>query len=499
MLFKQQATSNKQQTVRGFALIELLIAVFVIGTTLTGVFGLFVLTLRTAQEGERRVAAVALTNERVEMVRNLPYIDVGTVGGVPAGSIPQEEEVERNDVTYTVRTDIRYVDDPFDGEMPGGGSGEERITICHQPGTSAERTMGVPAAALDAHLAHGDATGTCALGGEGTPPGDEINTDYKQVRVEINWNSPNSMRSVVFITQVVPQGVEGGELGGTLDFQALNAQGMGIEGATVHIVNDTISPSIDLTTGTNEEGRLVLPGLLESADSYELTVSFPGYTSEQTYDATASFYSDTDHSHLSMIARELTGKTFLIDQVASLSITTQDEAEAALSVAYNFQGAKTIGVDENGDSVYVIDDAGQTDGAGQANYEDLVWDMYDFTIDGVATGYDIKETSLLLPLTINPGDVLDMVVTLVPYTPFSLHVTVISPEGLPIDNATVRLVGLGHDEEQGTGMVGQVFFDELPGNGNYDLTVNAPGFEESVQVVELDNSDRVWVELTPSE
>ncbi|MFH1354371.1 MAG: carboxypeptidase regulatory-like domain-containing protein [bacterium] len=485
---------------QGFTLIELLIATFIIGTTLTGVFGLFVLTLRTAQEGERRVAAVALANERVEMVRNLPYVDVGTVGGVPAGSIPQEEEVVRNGVTYTVRTDIRYIDDPFDGQVLDGGSGQEKITICHKPGTSSERTMEVPAAALDAHLAHGDTTGTCDTGGEGSLPGDEINTDYKQVRVEVNWNHPNSIRSVVFITQVVPQGMEGGELGGTLDFQALNVQGAGVEGATVRIVNDATNPAIDMTTETNAEGRLVLPGLPESADSYELAVSFPGYTSEQTYDATASFYPDNDHSHLSMIVRELTSKTFVIDQVSSLSVTTQDdETGAPLSVAYSFRGTRTIGVDGNGDSVYVLDDAGQTDEMGQASYENLVWDRYDFSIDGAATGYDIKETSLLLPLTVNPGEVLDMTVKLVPYTLFSLHVTVISPDGLPVDNATVNLEGQGYNEGEGTGILGQVFFDSLPGNGDYDLTVNAPGFQESAQVVAVENSDRVWVELTPNE
>ena len=80
----------------GFTLLEVVIAVFIIGTVVAGMFGLFLLTLRSAQTGERRVAAVALANERMEMVRNLPYVEVGTQGGVPSGPIWPDEDVARN-------------------------------------------------------------------------------------------------------------------------------------------------------------------------------------------------------------------------------------------------------------------------------------------------------------------------------------------------------------------------------------------------------------------
>src|SRR5688572_8730500 len=93
---------------RGFTLIEVVVATFIVGTVVAGMFGLFLLTMRGAQTGERRIVAIALANEKMEMVRNLPYLSVGTIGGVPAGSIPQAETVSRNNQTYTVRTDIRY-------------------------------------------------------------------------------------------------------------------------------------------------------------------------------------------------------------------------------------------------------------------------------------------------------------------------------------------------------------------------------------------------------
>ena len=40
-------------------------------------------------------------------------------------------------------------------------SNEEKITICHKPGTPAEKTMEIPEDALDGHLDHGDYVGEC--------------------------------------------------------------------------------------------------------------------------------------------------------------------------------------------------------------------------------------------------------------------------------------------------------------------------------------------------
>jgi hypothetical protein len=37
----------------------------------------------------------------------------------------------------------------------------EKVTICHKPGTPAEKTMDVPVSALRGHLGHGDTLGAC--------------------------------------------------------------------------------------------------------------------------------------------------------------------------------------------------------------------------------------------------------------------------------------------------------------------------------------------------
>lgn len=489
---------NRTHSSSGFTIIELLITSFVIATIVTGLFGFFVLSLRTAQESERRLVAVALANEKMELIRNLPYVNVGTNGGIPSGSIEQEESVDRNGLTYTVRTDIRYVDDPYDGEVPGAIEDDEQVTICHKPGTPQEQTLIVNANALDAHLAHSDTTGACE-GGDPTPEGDLYNADYKQVRVEVSWNSPNSAKPVLLITYVTPQGIEGGELGGTLDFQALNAAGEAIQGAAVQIVNDEVDPPINFTTDTNTEGRVILPALPESADSYKVTVSKEGYTTEQTYDVAADFLPDSDHSHLSMILREVTNKTFFIDLVSTINIVTLDETDTALgNIAYSIQGTKSIGVNGSNETVYLLDEGGATDGVGEASHENIVWDSYDITVDGATTGYDIKESSVFLPVDLEPGETIDVELTLVPHVPYSLHTQVASPENEPVDNATVRLFSGTYDEELGTGVIGQVFFADVPSAGDYTIEVSAPGYENFTQTIPISGTDRIRINLTPT-
>lgn len=489
----------------GFTIIEVLIAVFVVSTAIVGVFGLFALGLRLAGESENRLMAIALANEKMELIRNLPYVDVGTQGGIPDGAILQEESVVRNSVSFLVETDIRYVDDPYDGLVGEGGAGG-CVAIAHRPPGNPNNCsdMCVPASAVNAHLLHGDAMGNC----DGTYNGpDVLNTDYKQVRVEVSWPSPNEPRPILLITKVAPSGVEGGELFGTLDFLALDSQGLAVSSADVTLVNNEVEPVVNYATQTNNEGRVVVPGLPESAQNYQLTVSKPNYTTEQTYDIGPDFVPDTDHTHLSMLIGEVTQKAFVIDLASRLEITFEEGGDSTENycegvpplelgnVEHILRGTKTIGIDEAGDPVYVYDYAGVSDVNGQSVHENLVWDSYEFNLAS-GSACDIKETSLLRPVTINPGEDLAMTVKLVKHTPVSLQVTVVGTAGLPVDNATVHLLGDGVDETLGTGPWGQVLMADLPANGQFDLTVSAPGYVEWQDSVDVEDTTMVRVVMS---
>jgi len=502
-LVGRRAGLPQQQT--GFTLIELLITTFIIGTVLVGVFGLFVLGVRLARESENRLVGIALANEKMELVRNLPYVNVGTAGGIPAGTLLQEETVARNEVNFLVKTDIRYIDDPFDG-LVGAGGGGGCVAVAHiPPGQGANcQDLCVGAPAINAHLAHGDSLGNCA--GDYSGP-DVLNTDYKQVRVEVSWSSPNQPRPIVLLTKLAPDGVEGGELFGTLDFMLIDSLGVAVPGANVQLLNDTTNPTVNLATSTDDGGHIVVPGLPEASQSYELSVSKTDYNSEQTYGITPTFIPDADHTHLTMLIGEVTQKTFIVDLVSSLAMSFEEGGDSVdnycegvpprqiADMGYTFRGTKTIGVDGSGDPVYVVDEAGTSDVNGESSLTDLVWDSYQF---GLAEGAvcDIKETSLLLPINVSAGETLDMTIRLVKHTDVSLHVTLANSEGLPIDNVTAHLTGNGVDETLGTGMWGQVLFSELPVNGDYLLEVSAPGYVDWSDTVTVEDTTLLRVDMS---
>lgn len=61
---------------------------------------------------------------------------------------------------------------PTHGIMsPAGASAQpQSVTICHQPGTPAEKILTLPAPAAEAHLRHGDRAGTCQAGAACSAP-----------------------------------------------------------------------------------------------------------------------------------------------------------------------------------------------------------------------------------------------------------------------------------------------------------------------------------------
>ena len=46
---------------------------------------------------------------------------------------------------------------------PVGQQSPPRATVCHKPGTPAQKTMTLPQPAVQAHLGHGDTPGPCPM------------------------------------------------------------------------------------------------------------------------------------------------------------------------------------------------------------------------------------------------------------------------------------------------------------------------------------------------
>lgn len=307
---------------KGISLIEMLISIFILATLSLGIFSLFQMALKVIAENKARTGAVSLANEKLELIRNLSYEDVGTIGGTVSGILEESEDITRNNVNYSLETDITCAFDDFDGLLP---------------------------------------------------PEDAEPCDYKLVKITVSWLGHLGQRNLVMKTAVAPRGLET-STGGVLKITVFDANGDPVPQADVHIVNNDIDPPIDTTHQTNDDGVLLEANLEESMDSYEITVTKSGYSTDMTCAINTETSNCIDGNpnptkpHASVLEGEVTEISFAIDLVSTLTINTinqtvPDTWTVSNGDAGTDQDNPAIAVCDNGDYVFAWRD--YSDGQGK--------------------------------------------------------------------------------------------------------------------------------------
>src|SRR3972149_9573143 len=103
---------------RGQSLLEVLISLALFSILAHALFTLVTTTYSVNTFDKARIAARQLAEEKIEIIKNMPYDDIGTVGGIPSGNLPQYETVNANGLNYLVKTIVIYIDDDFDMLTP---------------------------------------------------------------------------------------------------------------------------------------------------------------------------------------------------------------------------------------------------------------------------------------------------------------------------------------------------------------------------------------------
>ena len=115
---------------RGFSLIELLVVAAIMALFIGGLFVTIQTSLKLVADNRARMSALSVANDRLEYIRSLSYDAVGTVSGLPAGTIPQVSTSTLNGFLFTERILIEYIDDAADGV---GVSDSNAITTDYKP------------------------------------------------------------------------------------------------------------------------------------------------------------------------------------------------------------------------------------------------------------------------------------------------------------------------------------------------------------------------------
>ncbi len=255
---------------RGMTLIDVLVGSAIAATIFTAIFGLLRASEQISTLATETAAATAIANSQMEYIRSLPYDSVGTLGGIPAGTIVQNATTTEDSINYTMRTFIDYYDDPADGT---GGADSNGIT-----------------------------------------------TDYKRAKVSVGFTAHNMTHQFSIISNITPPSIETTTGGGTLKAIIVNAVGAAVAGASVTFTNPSTTPSVNLTTFSDALGTVYLPGAATSTN-YHVSVTKSGYSTAQTYDRDSNNQNPSP-GHLTVVQNVTTSSTFAIDALATLILRT---------------------------------------------------------------------------------------------------------------------------------------------------------------------------------
>ncbi|NTW22074.1 hypothetical protein HGA34_00840 [Candidatus Falkowbacteria bacterium] len=253
----------------GFTIIETVISLAVLTVITISVYDLILQALKISQDNKLRMISISLADQKLEQIRNLPYTDVGTLAGIVTGVVPDNETASTSNGTFYVNTLVLYRDDPFDGLQPA----------------------------------------------------DTLPTDYKEIRIRVQYNGPFGYKRVETFTKIAPKAIETSVGGGTLEVEVINANGQPVSDADVTVKNASTTPPVNFTAQTDSNGMLLLYGAKPSIENYEVIATKANYSLSSTTARTAANPNPTLVNQ-SVFVDQKTTITLSIDQLSTLHLHT---------------------------------------------------------------------------------------------------------------------------------------------------------------------------------
>lgn len=385
----------------GFTILEVVVGVFIFTILVAGVLGAISALTRSVKAAREKTELASLVSADLEVVRNLPYVQVGTVNGNPSGSLPDASNPRTVTIegrAYRIYYEVTYFDDPADG--------------------------------------------TAVLGT------DPSAADYKQVKMFVE-STVTSTRTTI-VTNIAPKGLEGTQNAGALLLKVFNAVGTPVPNASIHITNTAITPNIVLDRTTDSSGNWTEVGLPASVNGYHVTVTKTGYSTDQTYPITAQNPNPVKPD-ATVLVGQVTQVSFAIDALSNLTVRTLDQkCQSINGVNINVAGAKLIGTAPN---VYKFNQ-NYTSAAGQIALTNIEWDTYTPTL---LSGQNLMVigTSPIQQIDVLPGTSQTFTLILGPQSTNSLLVIVKDAStGAALEGAQVHLQKGGSTAQDYYGITG---------------------------------------------
>lgn len=298
-LVKSATPTAQKRYLTGFTLVEIVVDIAIIGLVAAAVLTAYSASFRTMELAKAKIAAVALANEKMEEIRNMPYDSLATEHGpiYPGGSLLDDQEMERKGVQFNVHLVISYVDDPFDGNADGTIAGK---------------------------------------------PKDLYPYDYKKIDITVSKIGRSGYLSRI-TSNMAAKAAETPSNSGIIKICIIDSNSLPVPDAVITVTNPDVTPAVNITAAVGSDGCIMIPNLPPTTqNNYHLTATFDGYTTDLTSPRTSqnpnALQPDVDVS-----IQEVTPQTFVIDKLSTLQFDFVDEAGAPIpNLLFHLQGAKRL-------------------------------------------------------------------------------------------------------------------------------------------------------------
>lgn len=395
----------------------------------TAVMTAYSASFKTMDLAKAKIGAVALANEKMENIRNMPYDSLATEYGpiYPPGNIKDDETIVRKGIEYNTHTVISYVDDPYDGNAEG--------TIPDKPT-------------------------------------DLYPYDYKKVEVSINKIGRNG-KLTVLTSNVSAKAAETPSNTGILKICVINSNYDPVPDADVTITNPETDPPVNISAKTGSDGCIMIPSLPPNLHNhYHLTATKGDFSIDMTYERTAQ-NPNALQPDIDILAQQVTDITLQIDLLSKMIIDVVDNNNAPVPNAQlHIEGTKRIYF--NPDTKKYSQDL-TADANGHLEIENMEFDDYSITVQD----WNIVTTSPYQPVGLKANTTLNVKIV-GNNTPGALAITGCDPMQGIVNNtliisitgrninpaATIKLVNGSGAEIAGTGVLVE---NDILIEANFDL------------------------------
>jgi len=365
----------------GFTIVELVIGLTVFAVVAISFLTMFVALVNSAVVAKQKAVASSLATNQMEYLKSLPYDSLAVAGGAiySTNPLPASTTQKVNGTTYTITTQINYVDDAYDGCASYPTQALKQQYCRNYPPPS------------------------------GAPATDTNPADYKSVHVSVAGAAGKSLADVD--TTVSSKVSETASTTGAMFVKTVDDAGNPVSGATITVTNSTTNPHVNASDNTDSNGIAIFYGLPPDTRGYDYTIaaSKSDYSSLTTIKPNGSLQPTYPSQNILTQQSSYVTLTLRPQGANSLVIETVNTSGTAIANAKIYVKGGYKKYTSTSDTSYYFDNMSPsdtrpiTDASGLAAITNLVPGTYVFCGDAGATSCSVGGTTYYVAAAVPYG------------------------------------------------------------------------------------------------